>query len=97
MGELSGNNEPALIDNRKVHIIDATLNQSWYQRFFGGGYGHDYLSQAKPVLDDIKDILTGKRADDTQYPHERDDQRFQKRPYTGAQDKFYWKLVDQKK
>ena len=97
MGELSGNNEPALIDNRKVHIIDATLNQSWYQRYFGGGYGHDYLSQAKPVLDDIKDILTGKRADDTQYPHERDDQRFQKRPYTGAQDKYYWKLVDQKK
>jgi alpha/beta hydrolase family protein DUF900 len=96
MGELSDNGEPALVDNRKVHIIDATLNQSWYQRFFGGGYGHDYLSQAKPVLDDIKDILTGKRADDTQFPHERDANRFKKQTYTGTQDKFYWKLVDPK-
>jgi esterase/lipase superfamily enzyme len=96
MGELSGNGEPALIDNRKVHIIDATLKQSWYQRYFGGGYGHDYLSQAKPVLDDIKDILTGKRADDTQFPHERDAVRFQKRTYTGKQDSFYWKLVEPK-
>jgi Alpha/beta hydrolase of unknown function (DUF900) len=96
MGELSGNSEPALIDNRKVHIIDATLKQSWYQRYFGGGYGHDYLSQAKPVLDDIKDILTGKRADDTQFPHERDPGRFQKRTYTGTQDRFYWKLVEPK-
>jgi alpha/beta hydrolase family protein DUF900 len=97
MGELSDNGEPALIHNRKVHIIDATLNQSWYQRYFGGGYGHDYLSQAKPVLDDIKDILTGKRADDTQFPHERDAQRFQKRAYSETPDKHYWKLVEQKK
>jgi len=94
MGELSDNGEPALIDNRKVHIIDATLNQSWYQRYFGGGYGHDYLSQAKPVLDDIKDILTGKRADDTQFPHERNAKRFQQRTYTGTQDKHYWKLAE---
>ena len=94
MGELSDNGEPALVDNRKVHIIDATLNQSWYKRYFGGGYGHDYLSQAKPVLDDIKDILTGKRADDTQFPDERNAKRFQKRPYAGTQGKFYWKLVD---
>jgi alpha/beta hydrolase family protein DUF900 len=94
MGELSENGEPAFIDNRKVHIIDATLKQSWYQRYFGGGYGHDYLSQAKPVLEDIKDILTGKRADDTQFPDERNQKRFQKRPYAGMQDKYYWKLVD---
>jgi hypothetical protein len=94
MGELSDNGEPALIDNRKVHIIDATLNESWYKRYFGGGYGHDYLSQAKPVLDDIKDILTGKRADDGQFPDERDARRFQKRPYAATQGKFYWKLVE---
>jgi hypothetical protein len=96
MGELSDNGEPALIDNKKVHIIDATLKQSWYQRFFGGGYGHDYLSQAKPVLDDIRDILTGKRADDSQFPHERDPDRFRKQTYSGTQDKFYWKLVEPK-
>ncbi len=94
MGELSDNGEPALIDNRKVHIVDATLKQSWYQRFFGGGYGHDYLSQAKPVLEDIKDILTGKSANDKQFPHERNPKRFEKRTYSAAPDKSYWKLVE---
>jgi pimeloyl-ACP methyl ester carboxylesterase len=97
MGELS-NGEPALIDNGKVHIIDATpKSQSWYQRYFGGGYGHDYLSQAKPVLEDIQDILKARRANDRSTPDERSSKRFEKVPYKDARDKFFWRLVEVKK
>ena len=97
MGELS-DGEPALIDNGKVHIIDATpKSQSWFQRLFGGGYGHDYLNQAKPVLEDIQDILKARRANDRSTPDERSSKRFEKVAYKGAPDKFFWRLVELKK
>jgi pimeloyl-ACP methyl ester carboxylesterase len=94
MGELS-DGEPALIDNGKVHLIDATpKSQSWFQRLFGGGYGHDYLSQAMPVLEDIQDILKARRANDRSTPDERSSKRFEKVAYKGTTDKFFWRLIE---
>jgi esterase/lipase superfamily enzyme len=91
MGELSGG-EPALIDNSKVHIIDATGNRPWYQTLFRG-YGHDYFSQAESVLRDIEAILKARGKKDTTFPHERSD-RFKKIEYKEAKGKYFWQLKE---
>jgi esterase/lipase superfamily enzyme len=91
MGELGPpDNQPALIDNAKVHIIDVTPSQSFLQRL--SGFGHDYLIQAPGVSDDMKAILTGRGRADTQTPDERNKTRFVKKRYLGTTDKYYWQL-----
>jgi hypothetical protein len=93
-GDLPGG-EPILIDIDKVHVIDATGKESWWRLdriLFSGGYGHDYFSQAEGVLDDIQDILKGRRADDRTTPDQRDSARFEKVPYKAMPGHFFWRL-----
>jgi hypothetical protein len=101
VGQLDDDGKPIRVDLDNVHVIDATWKDAWYswdrlKRLFTG-YGHDYFSQAEPVLLDIKDILTARRDQEQMTPSERAPGRFATRSYDDksgdGSPRNYWELT----
>jgi esterase/lipase superfamily enzyme len=93
MGEIDNKTkEPAFIDLDNVHLIDATGKESWHGVLWRG-YGHDYLTQAKDVLEDIQDILKSQRDQETAQPDQRGVGRFVKKSYGARKEKPFWELT----
>jgi esterase/lipase superfamily enzyme len=88
--------DPIRIDLKNVHVIDATGRASWWRldRILGG-YGHDYLQQAKEVRDDIGELLKADRKTDRLNPSERDKagQRFTRHEYADAPGVSFWRTI----
>jgi alpha/beta hydrolase family protein DUF900 len=96
VGQLDDNGKPIRVDLDNVHIIDATWKDAWYSwsgvKRLLSGYGHDYFSQAEPVLNDIKAILKASRDEEVMTPTERAPGVFTLKPYNDGSGKSYWEL-----
>ncbi len=101
VGQLDDDGKPIRVDLDNVHVIDATWKEAWYswdrlKRLFTG-YGHDYFSQAEPILLDIKDILMARRDQEQITPSERAPGRFATRSYDAKSGdgtpRSYWELT----